>query len=292
MRTNLDFSDWRSRCHSLGKLMTEPKAKSNKQKLIEAESKYSELTGKIESTVNKETKTYANLIESRIKVRAEIEKLEPIQDVPNLSQTCITKLSEIYTVETTGRTKDIKSKYMEKGLLMEEDAITAYCELTKQFLKKNKVEKENEYLTGTIDILENDFILDTKCCWDIFTFDAKAFKPLDQDYYWQLQGYMFLWNKPSSKLIYSLQNTPVHLVEKERKRLLFDFCGSDEDWTDAENELKFLHNYDDLALERKNKIYEIKRDDEAIDRIKARIIDCRYYLNNINNIKYEPDTND
>jgi hypothetical protein len=267
--------------------MTEPKEKSNKQKLSEDDAKYAEHCEKIDSTKNKETATYAKLLESRIKVRQEIDRLLTIQDVPNLSQTCKTKLAEVFTVETTGRTKDIKSKYLEKGLLKEEDAITDYCMLTGQMLKKNKIEKENEYLHGTIDVLEDDFVLDTKCCWDIFSFDAKAFKPLDTDYYWQLQAYMWLWNKPSSKLIYSLQNTPTHLIEKERKRLLFEFIGTDEDWIAAEKELLFLHQYDDLPLERKNRIYEVKRDDEAIDRIKSRIIECRNYLNNIS---YESDT--
>jgi hypothetical protein len=267
----------------MGYLMTDPKEKSNLEKYNSALESMRDKSDKLALCSEKAVKTSEKLVDDLDKLNLELERLEPIKNLPNLSQTCKTKLSEIYTAETTGRIKDVKSKYFEKGLLLEEDAITAYSLFTGDFHKKNKERKYNDYIQGELDLVTEDTVHDTKVCWDIFTFDAKQFSKIDPVYEWQLDCYMWLWEKKFGKLIYCLLDTPEHLIAGEERKLLYDFVGSEEDYKDACADLRHNHQYSDLASERKIRIFNTSYKEERIEKIKTRVEECRKYLNNITN---------
>ncbi len=269
-----------------------PRKKSNKDKYIEASEKYTLKSAEYLATKNKETKTAIKLKEMIDKLDATTERLAGIIDVPNLSDTTKTHLCDLYTRNKYNRREDIKSKYLEKGLELEEDAITQYCIHTGEFHKKNKERRENEFIVGELDYIKEDTVYDAKVNWSIFQFTRVAARPIKPLYHWQLDGYMWLWKAKKGRLVYSLLNTPDHLVQREVTRLMYDLFGEkinpdnlsplDKDlWDNAVEELKRNHNYDDIPLEEKLRTFDVQYSDERIGKLKKRVLDCRTYLNNI-----------
>jgi hypothetical protein len=288
-----NFDNWKARPHFAGLLMTEPKGKTFAEKLAEARLSLNAKTEKYVTLGEKALKSKAKLDEEiRILEDITIPMLERSLHIPRLSETCRTRLNQEWTVQTSGRTKDIKNKYINKGLDLEEDALTQYSLFTSSLWNKNQFEAHNSYVTTRgCDSYNEDVVIDTKVSWDIFSFDNNRFKKINPLYDWQLQIYCWLWNKKEGRLVYVLLNTPEYLIKAEEKRLSYELFGISEPeseeqkdlFSDARKELRHNHIYDDLDLSRKIQVYTVKRDDEKIDRLKTRIEECRYYLNNISN---------
>jgi YqaJ-like viral recombinase domain. len=195
----------------------------------------------------------------------------------NLTEGNKTYLREIYIKETTGRVKSIENKYFEKGIENEEDGITLYSLFTGKFFRKNKIRYNDDYISGEPDLIQSQEIDDIKCSWDIHTHFAKFEAPLDNMYYWQGQCYMRLLNKPISKFIYALTNTPPKLIEDEKRRLLYKLPTAD-DYEQACAELEKSMVYDDLDIKRRIIEVECPRNQTDIDRIPKRVQLCRDYL--------------
>lgn len=275
----IDWSQFVFRCSSLGYIMQDPKDGSYADQLISAKSKHTELSDKLvnaSSRVMEKTKDkWYDEIES---LESKIKMLEQIKDYPNLSDGCMTHLCDLRTAVKYGRTEDIKSKYLKKGLLLEEDAITAYSLFTKQFHKKNDERKFNNWIVGTCDMVLPDIIKDTKINWSIFQFGRVLAKPIKSLYHWQLDGYMWLWNKEKGELIYVLLDTPKHLIAAEKKKLLYDWYGSEDDYEAACVDIDRLHTYEDIPPEERIITFSVERSEERIERIKNRVEECRQYL--------------
>src|SRR5688572_26741310 len=86
--------------------------------------------------------------------------------VEEMSATAIEELIKIYVHVKYGRDKEIHSKYIDKGLQTEEDAITLLSRLYKIPFFKNDRRMTNEFITGEADITDPE-LMDTKACWDI-----------------------------------------------------------------------------------------------------------------------------
>lgn len=128
-----------------------------------------------------------------------------------LSAGCITYLKEWYAEQMYNDREDIESKYLNKGLECENDAIRTCEDFFGEFFKKNEQYFEGEFITGTPDILTKDRVIDTKCSWNGKTFLESITSPINTDYEWQLQGYMILTGKPLASLVYMLLDTPEHI---------------------------------------------------------------------------------
>jgi hypothetical protein len=128
------------------------------------------------------------------------------------------KALQSYREQFFDRTKEIKSKYLEKGLLNESGAIDMINRVHGLNFVKNEIRLTNEYLTGECDIIEKDFVADVKNSWDLFTFD-EAHSTETKDYEWQLRAYMELYDKPKAQLYYCLTDMSEMqlLTELERK---------------------------------------------------------------------------
>lgn len=200
-----------------------------------------------------------------------------------LSETCKKYLTEVYIDVKYGRKKDIKNKYIEKGLLVEEDSFTLYSMFKKTMFVKNKDVFKNEFIKGTPDILKNGTVFDIKSSWDIFTFiNSKDPKKLNKDYLYQLQGYLALAEKEKAVLAYCLINTPGHLINDEKRKLMWNMnCFNDQDKTykEACEQLDKNMTYDDIPIDERVIEIEIPRDDGAIQAIYRRVIECRQYMN-------------
>jgi hypothetical protein len=205
-------------------------------------------------------------------------KLKADKEAGNLSETTKTFLMEVFIQQKYGRKKDISNKYIEKGLLVENDAIKLYSRYKFNEYQKNEELFKNDFLVGTPDIVSDD-IIDIKSSWDIFTFFSNLNKDVDSAYYWQLQAYLALTGKESAKLAYCLVNTPEMLVNDEKRKLMYKMnVATDENpiYLQACDELDRNMNFDDIP----NRVieFEVKRNDEDIQKMYFKIKKARIYL--------------
>lgn len=195
-----------------------------------------------------------------------------------LSEGAKTHLIDIYVANKYNRHDDIITPAILKGTTVENDSMTIYSAYRREFYRKNEEHLLNEYIKGTPDIRDKNKkeIIDIKSNWDAFTFFRNLNEPIKKIYYWQLQGYMWLDNAVSSRLVYCLVNTPEFIIEAEAARLKYKIPPSQLEETIAivRNNLTFndIH-YRERIIEQK-----IERNQADIDRIKATVIRGREYL--------------
>jgi hypothetical protein len=148
-------------------------------------------------------------------------------------------------------------------------------------LRKNYKSFENDFMTGTPDVITKDEILEVKNSWNCFTFPLLETEIPTKGYYYQAQGYMHLSGLKKAKLIYTLMDTPEDLIEKEYHKLNYDpdtFClDGSSDW-DVFKEKYIFSNLEDKY---RIKIFEISYDKEVIENIIDRVKACREYIETI-----------
>lgn len=202
-----------------------------------------------------------------------------------LSETCKAHLMECWIQETYGREKDIDNKYLRKGLEVEEDSITLYSRARKKFFRKNTEVLSNEYIIGTPDLEDEqeDEIIDIKSSWDIFTFYANIYKPVNKSYAWQISAYTTLKKRKSGRLVYCLVNTPAHMIEKEKQQLMWKMGVIDPDahplYLEACEKIEKQMTFDDIPLERRYIEFMINPAHYPIEKAYERIEECREFLN-------------
>lgn len=200
-------------------------------------------------------------------------------------------LMECWVNMKYGRTRHFTTRYMDKGIMAEEDSIDLYSLVKKKLFEKNTLQVSNDYFTGMPDLYEGDSvqkataIIDLKTSWDIFTFYEVLAKGLNKIYYWQLQAYMDLTGATTSRLVYCLVNTPQKLVEDQKRQLGWKMGLIDPDIDPAyilgAAEIDKNSVFDDIKPEERYIEFIVDRDQEAIDKAHQRVIDCRAFLNGI-----------
>jgi len=198
-----------------------------------------------------------------------------------LSKTAKSHLIEVYAREIWGVEKDIVTKQMRKGRAAEEAGITLLSRVDKRLYTKNDERKANEWLTGHADIVEEEEIIDIKLSWDAFTFLPKLIEPLDKDYLYQLQGYMYLWDKPKARISYCLVNTPDNIIEGEKYRLLrsMDVVSEESpEFIEAARKLESNMKFDQIPMQLRVINKFIDRDEEIIEKIPAKVQKAREFL--------------
>lgn len=171
-----------------------------------------------------------------------------------LSQTTKSYLEEWVKEQIYGVKKQINSKYIQKGLALEDTAIEFYSVAeNKSFMIKNLDHFEDDFFTGTPDCIFEDVVYDFKTSWDCYTFPLFDEVP-DMGYYYQLQVYMHLTGLKKAKLVYTLQDTPDYLTYEEPVS-----------YSHVENKYRI-------------KEFDIDYDPAVIETAKAKIIECRDYV--------------
>lgn len=152
------------RCSSLGKLMTEPKSKSE--------------------VLSVGAKTY---------------------------------IRELAAQDILGIDFEVSSKYMEKGIVCENDSIALLNSVRGLYLVKNAERKANEWITGEADLFDAQRKRghDIKTSWSAQTFPILPIDCEDKLYEWQMRGYMMLWNAEEWEVNYCLVDTPDELIGYE-----------------------------------------------------------------------------
>lgn len=169
-------------------------------------------------------------------------------------KTCVEKIAKQLVY---GYDEVVTSKYMEKGIEVEDASIALYNDVMFTNYVKNTERKTNDWITGEADIVRPTGITDIKSSWSISTFPVVASQGLDKGYEWQGRAYMMLWNLDEFEIAYSLVDTPEHLLG----------------WDDPA-----LHSVGHITPELRLTLVKYKRDKALEDKIKARCEAANRYL--------------
>ena len=201
----------------------------------------------------------------------------------SLSQTTKTYLQELAVQEVYNIRKEFSSRYTDKGNEVEELSI-ALCNdvLGLGFIYKNEEHYSNDWITGTPDVNTNEILLDVKSSWDATTFPFFDTELKNKDYFYQLQGYMWLVGKTDALLCYCLIDTPLQIVEDEIRREHWK-ASLIEESLDLRAFVQAKHTFGHIPKEKRVKTFRIAKDDEVIESIKTRIEECREYYNELIN---------
>lgn len=213
---------------------------------------------------------------------------EPKEKKNLLSATCQNYCIEAFINHTYGRWKDFENKYTQKGLMVEEEALTMYTLHKNKVFHKNDQRLSNEFIIGEPDsfagetILKAETIIDTKAKWDLFTFYETKRNGVTKNYYWQMQGYMALTGAKKAIIANCLVNTPDVIIQGlkqslARKMGLYNNDVS-QDFLDAAEKIDKNAIFDDIPM--KDRIHEIviDRSNEDIERIYERVKECRKWI--------------
>jgi hypothetical protein len=202
---------------------------------------------------------------------------EPRSKSEVLSQTAKSYIEDLFNELEFGYRKEFSSRYTDKGLEMEDEAIQFASEqFDWEFVVKNTERFTNDYITGEPDINTDNLLADIKCSWSLDTYPMFEADLKNKDYYWQLQGYMWLTGKTQAELVYCLMNTPLQIVEDEVRRAHWKAGLIDED-IDLRHEVQLKHNYDNIPSKLRVKRYIIERDEKKIEKIIEKVEIAREY---------------
>jgi len=173
------------------------------------------------------------------------------------AKTYVTKLAKEFIY---GYDERVSTKYMDKGLRVEDESIDLYNAVHLSSYAKNTERKTNDWITGEADIVADDRIIDIKSSWCLTTFPVLADQGKDTGYEWQLRAYMMLWDKPRADIAYCLVSTPDDLIGYESKQ---------------------LHKVDHINRELRVTIVPYKRDAALEDKIKIKVEAARIYYDQV-----------
>jgi len=271
------MKQFKCRASKIGLLMTNHSGKSYKEQYEDVLLKKESLNVRSSEFKNKECKTALQIVNEKLpEIEKEIERLKPLINEIILSESAKSYCKEWLISEFTGKKKDIKSKYLERGKAMEEKAIERVAKYYNCELTKNEIELENEYFTGTYDTKNTERVIDTKVPFDAFTFPFFEPEP-DKDYYGQLQGYMSLTGLINGGLCYCLENGSDEQIDKLSWQIAKDLDKDEpdiEDWDMAEKELNYDHLPDNLRI----KAYEFGYNEDYIKKAELMVLACRKYI--------------
>lgn len=140
----------------------------------------------------------------------------------------------------------VTGKYMDKGLIVEDESIELYNSVFFTNYKKNTVRLKDDYIAGECDIIVPGVKgIDVKSSWSLATFPATSAAGYDKLYEWQCRGYMRLWDVPLWEVAYCMVNTPDELIKYEQQDLHY------VDHIPEEMRVTVVRYERDMALEEK-----------------------------------------
>ena len=275
------------RCSSVGNILTEGKGNVFSEKDSE---RIDELKYELENGINKN----GNKVKWTPTKAEELKGLVEKRDKkPELSETAKTEVENIWLMNEKGYYNELDNKYLTKGLLNEQEALSMVSELEGEFYIKNTERREillfeNDeieiWLTGEPDWVDEKIkrLKDTKCSWSVETFMNSKLSSLYKN---QLQGYGILFDVETLELHYCLTDCPDHLVENEiwKARNRYGILDPDDKMFAPIKEQIMRNlvysNNPAYTLEEMVKTYVLKKDPTFKERLieKAKLV-AEYYL--------------
>lgn len=158
------------------------------------------------------------MIKFRCSSLAEI-MTEPRNKSETLSEGAKTFIEALAREFVYGFKKEISSKEMDKGILVEPQSIELINDVFFMDYQKNTERRENDWLTGECDIFTGKKVIDVKSSWSLATFPVTHYaarKAAEKaGYDWQVRGYMMLWDVDQAEVDYCMVNTPDELIGYE-----------------------------------------------------------------------------
>ena len=285
------FTNWKQRCSSLGSLMTNLITEEDKAELKVA-------IKVLENERDLGTNANGNKVKWTDKKKETLDKLlDKLNKEDELPSGAKTHLDNVFRSVFWGRRRLLYNRFLDKGLLCEEDSLGLLSDIDDQFYIKNEEQLSNNWIQGEPDNRQSK-IRDMKTNWDLDSFDNAE---LSSIYKWQIKGYCWMDGKTEGELVYCLVNSPWHLWQNERQNLWYKMGTPDETeerWIEAVQQLernmifdteKWKERYPNYDFENTDtnfsipKIMRIKRFDvellpEDIVNIKKRVKLARKYL--------------
>jgi hypothetical protein len=219
-------------------------------------------------------------------MKVELSNLIEKRDNPELPKGAKSYCKKWLKKSLFGYSENWKSIVIDKGLAVEEDGINLVSEIYETKLYKNEDWFENEFCKGTPDIIDSETVRDIKCSWDIFTFPMFDDELPKKEYWWQLQGYMWLLGIKKASLDYVLIDTPMPLVLMDLKKLYFQSGGVAEDWTPEKYELMYPnYRFDSIPKKMRVKSFVFEYQSWVEEHISFRVELCRKYIKELINNK-------
>lgn len=183
----------------------------------------------------------------------------PRSKTETLSENTKTFAKEWLIEQIYGYRKEIKSKYLDKGNQLEDVAIDKAIEwLDLKFALKNEKSFEDDFFTGTPDLILENEVIDIKISYDCFTFPLFESEIPTKDYFYQVQVYMHLTGKKKARVVYLLLNTPENIAPWEEPK-----------------------DYENQPKEHRIKAFEFEYQPEVIELLKNRVIETRNFLKSL-----------
>lgn len=268
-----NFNDVLIRCSCIGKIMANGKGSV----LTEKQSAELERLQGLPSRTEKQEATLQEYIAKR-------------DAPPELSETAKSYLKEVYMTYKYGKESlggSERSKYTIKGRSVEDQSIMMLSRIDGLPYDKNQERFTNAYLTGEPDILVRDEngnitkVIDIKSSWDGASLLSNIGNPLNPLYYWQVNGYMALTGATEAEVCYCLVNMPQEIIEGEKKRIFYTMNPATEENVDYKKAIERLENamtFDEIPIKERVVRFSMKRDEEIIQKIEKRVIQCREWL--------------
>lgn len=283
MRKQQDFSNFKIWCSEIHSLFSVPRGITMPKKADV--NKYDKIINSSEEKTEEELEF----------LRKVDEKIAIYKDPP-LSKTTISALLRQYGREVYNKkiaAKDDPMSFLKKGTDMEQDAVDLLSRIDKEKYKLITENSENDYILGRCDIVcpNKDKVIDTKVSWNTNSFLKARTSKLDAKYWYQMQGYMELYNVNEAEVVFLLLDTPPELVEREKIKLVNKFMMGEIDRDKYELDLENIQSaftYSNLPLRRRYFRYKIKREQQIFSSVYRRIEKARTWMQEF---EYEMKTN-
>lgn len=202
------------------------------------------------------------------------------KEAGNLSETAKKALYKAYIQAKWGRSKETKTKQMDKGKLVQDDIMNMMGFFENKIYERNTERRSNEWIEGECDCV-HDLVDDYKASWEPESFIPNLIDKVPKEYEYQMQGYLWLWDKQDGRIIWGLVNCPDMILKNERQKLLWSMDVATDlspEYLEAAREMEKNLIFDDIPLEERAIITNIRRDEEIIAKIPQKVTKAREYL--------------
>lgn len=209
------------------------------------------------------------------------------KEAGELSASAKEHLYKVYIEQYWGRKRQLSNKQVRKGLICEPQSIELISILDGVLYEKNEEVKENEYIIGTPDIVTETQIQDVKSSYDAETFIPMLLDPLEKMYDYQMQGYLWLFEKEEALIRRCLISTPQEMVEEEKYYLLKSMIVATEENPEYKikaAELEHNLTFEDIPLIEREITHTVPRNNEIIEQIPQKVQKAREFLNFLHKI--------
>ncbi len=224
--------------------------------------------------------------EDDLKFLREFDEKVELYNNPPLSKTAISSLIKQYGWivynKKTAQKGDAMS-FLKKGTDMESEAVQLLSKIDKSIYRLETENAENDYLVGRGDIIchDKDKVIDIKISWNVNSFLKSRTTPLSSKYWYQMQGYMELYNVNKAEVVFLLLNTPPELIEREKIKLINRFMIGEIDRDKYEIDMGNIESsftYSNLPISKRHFRYVVNREPKIFERVYKSTEKARVWL--------------